>query len=83
MVTSFDIAQEIFSIDMLTALQSSLKPSSQACSAIIPTIGGLQMTSSKHDHVNYDQFAPNFVIAYKTIQRVSVPNLNLFGPMKT
>ena len=32
---------------------------------------------------NYDQFAPNFDIAYKTIQCVSVPNLNLFGPMKT
>ena len=25
----------------------------------------------------------NFSIAYKTIQRVSVPNLNLFGPTKT
>ena len=23
------------------------------------------------------------LITYKTIQRVSVPNLNLFGPMKT
>ena len=37
----------------------------------------------KRDYANYDQFAPNFVIAYKTIQRVSVANLNLFGPMKT
>ena len=41
------------------------------------------MTSSKHDNANYHQFAPNFGIAYKTIQRVSVPNLNLFGPVKT
>ena len=37
----------------------------------------------KHDYANYDQFAPNFDITSKTIQRVSVPNLNLFGPMKT
>ena len=37
----------------------------------------------KHDYANYDQFASNFDIAYKTIQRVSVPNLNLFGPKKT
>ena len=29
------------------------------------------MTSSKHDDSNYDQFAQNFCIAYKTIQRVS------------
>ena len=47
------------------------------------SIGGLHMTSSKHDYANYDQFAPNFVIAYKTIQHVSVPNLSLFGSMKT
>ena len=46
-------------------------------------IGGLQMTSSKHDYANYDQFAPNFDVAYKTIQRVFVPNLKLFGPMNT
>ena len=39
-------------------------------------IGGLHMMSSKHDYANYDQFAPNFVIAYKTIQHVSVPNLS-------
>ena len=32
---------------------------------------------------NYNQFAPNFDITYKTIQRVSVPNLNLSAPMKT
>ena len=32
------------------------------------------------DDANYDQLAPNFDIA--TIQRVSVPNLNLFGQMK-
>ena len=31
---------------------------------------------------NYDQFAPNFGIAYKTMQRVSVPDLNVFGRMK-
>ena len=47
------------------------------------SIDGLHTTSSKHDHANYDQFAPNFDTAYKTIQRVPVPNLNLFGPMKT
>ena len=41
------------------------------------------MTSSKHDYANYDQFAPNFDMVYKTMQRVSVPNLKLFGPMKT
>ena len=27
------------------------------------------------DYENYDQFAPNFGMAYKTIQRVSVQNL--------
>ena len=37
----------------------------------------------KHDYANYDQFAPSFVIAYKTTQHVSVQNLNLFGSMKT
>ena len=36
------------------------------------------MTSPMHDYANYDQFAPNF-----DIQRVSVPNLKLFGPMIT
>ena len=41
------------------------------------------MTSSKHDYVNCDQFAPNCGIAIKTIQRVSVPNLNVFGQMET
>ena len=40
------------------------------------------MTSSKHDYAYDDQFAPNFDITYKTIQCVSVLNLNLFGPMK-
>ena len=34
-------------------------------------------------YVNYDHFAPNFDVTYKTIQRVPVPNLKLFGPMKT
>ena len=33
----------------------------------------------KLDYANYDQFAPNFNVTYKTIQRVSVPNLKLFG----
>ena len=41
------------------------------------------MTSSKHDYADYDPFAPNFDMAYKTIQCVSVPNLKLFGQMKT
>ena len=41
------------------------------------------MTSSKHDYANYDQFVPNFDVAYKTIKRVSVPNLKSFGPTKT
>ena len=27
--------------------------------------------NQKHDHVNYDQFAPNFNMAYETIQRAS------------
>ena len=34
------------------------------------------MMSSKHDYANYDQFAPNSDITYKTTQHVSVPNLN-------
>ena len=37
----------------------------------------------KHDYANYDQFAPNFDMACKTIQHVSVPNLKLFEPNKT
>ena len=37
----------------------------------------------KHNYANYDKFAPNFEITYKTIQRASVPNLNLFEPMKS
>ena len=41
------------------------------------------MTSSKQDNANYDKFAPNFGMACKTIQLVYVPNLKLFGPMKT
>ena len=32
---------------------------------------------------NYDQFSPKFDIVSKTIQRISVPNLKLFGQMKT
>ena len=37
----------------------------------------LHMTSSK------TRFAPNFDMACTTLQRVSVPNLNLFGQTKT
>ena len=37
----------------------------------------------KHDYANYDQFAPNFDMAYKTILCVFVPNLKLFGRTKT
>ena len=47
------------------------------------SIGGLHMTSPRHDYANYDQFAPNFNMAYKTIQCVSVPNLKLFRSLKT
>ena len=45
-------------------------------------IGGLHMTSSKDDCANYDQFLPNFDMACKTIQHVSVPYLKLFRPKK-
>ena len=41
------------------------------------------MTSSKHDYANYDRFAQNFDMACKITHRVSVPNLKLFGSMKT
>ena len=41
------------------------------------------MTSSQHDYANYDQFAPNFDMACKAIQCVSIPTLKLFGPTKT
>ena len=34
------------------------------------------MTSSKTCYANYDQFAPKFAMACKTIQPVFVPNLN-------
>ena len=37
----------------------------------------------KHGYVNYDQFAPNSGMACKTMQRVSVPNLRVFGQIKT
>ena len=37
----------------------------------------------KRDYANYDQVAPNFDVAYKTIQRVFSPDLKLFGPTKT
>ena len=36
---------------------------------------GFHMTSSKHDYPIYDQLAPSFDVAYKTIQSVSVPDL--------
>ena len=48
----------------------------------LSTIGGLHMTSSKHNDANYDQFAPNFDMAYKTTQCVSVLNLKLFVSTK-
>ena len=38
---------------------------------------------TKHDHANYNQFAPNLDMYYKTIERIFVPNLKLFGSMKT
>ena len=41
------------------------------------------MTSSKHDFANYDRFALNFGLVYKTTKRVSVPNLKSFRPTKT
>ena len=31
--------------------------------------------NQKHDYANYDQFAPNFDMVYKAIQRVSIANL--------
>ena len=31
----------------------------------------------RHDYANYNQFVPNFDMAYKTTQRVSVPNLKV------
>ena len=37
----------------------------------------------KRDYANYDRSVPNFDMAYKTIKRVSVPNVNSFGPTKT
>ena len=47
------------------------------------SIGGLDMTSSKHDYANYDRFVPNFDMANKTIKLVSVPNLKAFEPRVT
>ena len=38
MVTRFDISQEIFLIDVLRALKSSLNDLSQACSVILTTM---------------------------------------------
>ena len=37
----------------------------------------------KHDYANYDRLVPNFDMTYKTIKRMSVPNLKSFGPTKT
>ena len=45
--------------------------------------GDLHLKSSKRDHSNCDQFAPNFYMVLKTTQRFSVPNLKLFGVQKT
>ena len=47
------------------------------------TIGDLHMTSSKVSLCKLLSIAPNFDIGCKTIEHVSVPNLKLFGPMKT
>ena len=41
------------------------------------------MTLSKNDYANYEQFAPNFDMAYKATEHVSVPNLKLFRPVNT
>ena len=60
--------------DLLCQLNNLIK----ACSVVVCIC-----RHQKHDSANYDKFAPNFDIAYKTIQRVSVPNLNLLRPMKT
>ena len=51
------------------------------CFAVLVDV--LHVTSSKHDYANYDQFAPNFGMVYKTIQRIFVPILKLFGPSET
>ena len=40
-------------------------------------------SSIQSSYANYDRFVPNFDMAYKTIKRVSVPNLKSFGPTKT
>ena len=37
----------------------------------------------KHNYANYSRFVPNFDMAYKTIKRVCVPNLQSFEPTKT
>ena len=34
------------------------------------------MTSLKHDYANYDRLVPNFDMTYKTIKRVSVPEIS-------
>ena len=36
----------------------------------------------KHVYANYDKFALNFGMVFKTIQRVFVSNFKLFGPIK-
>ena len=41
------------------------------------------MRHQKLDYANFHRFVPNFDMAYKTIKRVSVPNLKSFGPTKT
>ena len=37
----------------------------------------------KYHHVDYDQFVPNFDICLIRPYSVSLPDLKLFGPMKT
>ena len=46
-------------------------------------IGGLYVSHHKCDFANYDRFVPNFGMTFKTIKRVTVPNLKSFRPMKT
>ena len=58
-----------------------LQRGSQIFSNAFSCIDGLDMTSSKHDCANYDEIAPNLDIRYKTIKRVFVTNLKLFGVM--
>ena len=40
------------------------------------------MTSSKTCYEDYDQFAPNFDMAYIRLHNMSLPNLKFSGPLK-